>query len=159
MTKVKKISTCLWFDDRAEEAVNFYTSVFSNSKILSTSYYQSQGNEEKKKVLTITFEIEGQNFIALNGGPHFTFTPAISISVSCETQEEVDILWSKLTEGGKESKCAWLEDKYGLSWQIVPTILGKLLGDPDPIKAKNVMEAMLKMQKIDIKALQEAYDK
>lgn len=159
MTKVKKISTCLWFDDRAEEAVNFYTSIFSNSKILSTSYYQSQGNEEKKKVLTITFEIEGQNFIALNGGTHFTFTPAISISVSCETQEEVDILWSKLTEGGKESKCAWLEDKYGLSWQIVPTILGKLLGDPDPIKAKNVMEAMLKMQKIDIKALQEAYDK
>lgn len=158
MIKVQKISTCLWFDDRAEEAVKFYTSLFSDSKILSTSYYQSENTEAPKKIMTMTFELAGQNFMALNGGPHFTFTPAISLFVSCETQEEVDTLWEKLSEGGEKGSCAWLTDRYGLSWQIVPTILGKLLGDSDSKKSQKVMEAMLKMNKIEIKKLKDAYE-
>jgi predicted 3-demethylubiquinone-9 3-methyltransferase (glyoxalase superfamily) len=139
--------------------MNFYTSVFKNSKIGNVSRYGDAGPGPKGTVMSATFQLNGQDFMALNGGPVFSFTPAISLFVSCETQEEVDGLWEKLSEGGEKQKCGWLKDKYGLSWQIIPAALGKLLGDKDPNKSKNVMEAMLKMTKIDIKALQQAYDK
>jgi len=154
---MQKITTCLWFDNNAEEAVNFYTSIFKNSKVLEVSRWGEGGPGPEGSVLTMRFQLEGQEFQALNGGPQFKFTEAISLSVDCQSQAEVDELWEKLTEGGSEDQCAWLKDKFGLSWQIVPRALPELLGDPDPEKSKRVMEAMLKMKKIDIKALQEAY--
>jgi predicted 3-demethylubiquinone-9 3-methyltransferase (glyoxalase superfamily) len=151
-TLMQKITTFLWFNDKAEEAANFYVSLFKNSKILNIA-------RSGDSVMMATFQLEGQPFMALNGGPQFKFTEAISLFVNCETQEEVDDLWNKFTAGGgKESQCGWLKDKYGLSWQIIPTALGKLMGDPDRTKANRVMEAMLQMKKINIAKLQQAYD-
>jgi predicted 3-demethylubiquinone-9 3-methyltransferase (glyoxalase superfamily) len=156
---MQKITTFLWFDNNAEEAINLYTSVFKNSKIKEVSRYGDAGPGPKGSVMTASFQLEGQDFIALNGGPHFKFTEAISLVVNCETQQEVDELWNKLTaNGGAESQCGWLKDKFGLSWQIIPTTLSKLMSDKDAAKAQRVMMAMLKMKKIDIKALQDAYD-
>ena len=156
---MQKITPFLWFDDKAEEAVNFYTFVFKNSKIGSVSRYGEGGPRPKGTVMSATFQLEGQEFMALNGGPLFSFTPAISLFVNCETQQEVDELWEKLSKGGKKERCGWLKDKYGLSWQIIPSVLGELLQDKDPVKSKNVMEAMLKMDKIDIAILKQAYGK
>ncbi len=153
---MQKITPFLWFNGQAEEAMNFYISIFKNSKAINVSRYGEGGPGQKGSVMSATFQLEGQTFMALNGGPQFTFTPAISLFVNCETQEEVDELWRKLSAGGSEERCGWLKDKYGLSWQIIPTVLGKLLQDKDPEKAKRVMLAMLKMNKIDIKILQEA---
>ena len=151
---MNKITPFLWFDDQAEQAMRFYVSVFKNSKVLSVS------PGPNGKAMSVTFELEGQAFMALNGGPEFKFTEAISLFVSCTTQEEVDDLWAKLTaDGGEESRCGWLKDKYGLSWQIIPTALMEMLGDADPGKAGRAMEAMLKMNKIDIKALRAARDR
>ena len=155
---MQKIIPFLWFDNKAEEAVNFYTSLFKNSSIDSVSYYGEGTPMPKGTVMSVQFKLEGQNFIALNGGPFFTFTPAISLFVNCETQQEVDLLWDSLSKGGEQKQCAWLTDKYGITWQIVPTILGTLLQDKDPIKAQRVLHAMLKMGKIEIETLQNAYD-
>ncbi len=155
---MQKIVTFLWFDNQAEEAVNLYTSIFKNSKITGVARNSEAGHGEKGSVMTVNFTLEGQEFIALNGGPMFKFTEAISLFVNCETQEEVDALWNKLTEGGQESQCGWLKDKYGLSWQIIPTTLMKLMSDPDREKAGRVMQAMLQMKKIDIAKLQQAYE-
>jgi len=154
---MQKITTCLWFDNNAEEAVNLYTSIFKNSKVLEVARYGEGGPGPEGSVLTMRFQLDGVELMALNGGPAFKFTEAISLSVDCQSQEEVDDLWEKLTKGGSEDQCGWLKDKFGLSWQIVPRALPELLGDPDPEKSKRVMEAMFKMKKIDIKALQEAY--
>jgi predicted 3-demethylubiquinone-9 3-methyltransferase (glyoxalase superfamily) len=153
-----RISPFLWFDNQAEQAAKFYVSIFKNSKIVTTTRYGDAGPGPKGSVMTVVFQLDGQEFIALNGGPQFTFTEAISFSVNCATQKEVDDFWQKLSAGGEEGPCGWLKDKFGLSWQINPTILGKLLSDPDPKKAKRVMEAMLKMKKIDIAELQKAYE-
>src|ERR1700704_2081607 len=154
---MQKITPFLWFDDKAEEAANFYVSLFKNSKIGSTTRYDEAGakaaGRPKGSVMVIEFELEGQEFVALNGGPHFKFTEAISFVVNCETQEEVDEFWEKLSEGGEKSKCGWLKDKYGLSWQIVPTVLAQLYQDKDSEKTKRVMQAMLQMDKLDIKTL------
>ena len=159
---MQKITPFLWFDNQAEEAVNFYTSIFKNSKIKSVTRYGEAGAEAsgrpKGTVMTVTFELEGQEFIALNGGPHFKFTEAISFVVNCETQGEVDELWEKLSEGGEKGQCGWLKDKYGVSWQIVPTVLGEMLQDKDPKKSEKVMKALLQMGKIDIKTLKQAYE-
>lgn len=149
---MQKIAPFLWFNDQAEEAMQFYVSVFKNSRILSTT----PGPDGK--VMSGTFELDGLKLHTLNGGPHFKFTEAISLFVECETQAEVDELWGKLTDGGEEGQCGWLKDKYGLSWQIIPKALGEYLGDPDAEKAGRVMRAMLQMKKIDVKGLQEAYD-
>jgi predicted 3-demethylubiquinone-9 3-methyltransferase (glyoxalase superfamily) len=154
----QKITPFLWYDDNAEEAVNFYVSIFKNSRIKDVSRYGEAGPGKAGTVMTITFELEGQEFIALNGGPHFKFTEAISLSVDCQTQEEVDEFWEKLSAGGEKGPCGWLKDKYGLSWQIDPEILGELLRGPDPSKSNRVMQAMLKMNKIDIAALRRAYE-
>jgi predicted 3-demethylubiquinone-9 3-methyltransferase (glyoxalase superfamily) len=153
---MQKITPFLWFNDQAEEAMNFYTAIFKNSKIGSVSRYGEGGPGQPGSVMTATFELDGQEFMVLNGGPLFTFTEAISFFVNCETQAEVDELWTKLTEGGEESQCGWLKDKYGLSWQIVPSALGELLSDPDAEKAGRVMNAMLQMKKIDIAGLRAA---
>jgi predicted 3-demethylubiquinone-9 3-methyltransferase (glyoxalase superfamily) len=153
-----KISPFLWFDTQAEEAANFYTSIFKNSKIVKITRYGEGAPGPKGSVMTVAFTLDGQEFTALNGGPLFKFTEAISFIVNCNRQEEVDSYWAKLLEGGEESRCGWLKDKYGLSWQIIPTILGKMLSDPNPQKAKRVMEAMLAMKKIDIAGLKKAYD-
>lgn len=155
---MQKITPFLWFDGKAEEAANFYTSIFKNSKLGQIRRYGDAGPGPKGSVLTASFAIEGQEFVALNGGPQFTFTPAISFFVNCETQEEVDEFWDKLSEGGRKNRYGWLQDKFGVSWQIVPTALGKLLGDPDPEKSSRVMKAMLQMEKLDIRGLQEAYE-
>ena len=155
---MQKITTFLWFDDKAEEAANFYVSIFKNSKIETVARYGDAGPGPKGAVMVVTFQLEGQKFTALNGGPQFTFTPAISLLVNCETQEEVDELWEKLSAGGRKDRCGWLQDKYGLSWQIIPTVLGKLMSDPDPVKSSRVMKAMLQMDKLDIQRLQEAYE-
>jgi predicted 3-demethylubiquinone-9 3-methyltransferase (glyoxalase superfamily) len=155
---VKKITPFLWFDDKAEEAMNFYVSVFKNSKVVSVSRSGEGGPGPKGKVMSATFQLDGQDFLALNGGPQFQFTPAISFFVNCETQREVDELWEKLSEGGKPERCGWLKDKYGLSWQIIPSVLGQMLGDKDARKSKRVMQAMLQMNKIDIAKLKAAYD-
>src|SRR2546422_3615202 len=160
--KTPKITPFLWFDDKAEEAVNFYVSIFNNSKIGSITRYGDEAAEvsgrPKGTVMTVAFQLEGQEFMALNGGPHFKFTEAISFVVKCETQEEVDDLWEKLSEGGGEKiQCGWLKDKYGVSWQIVPTILGEMISDPNRAKSQRVMEAMLKMKKIEIEGLKRAY--
>lgn len=158
MPSKQKITPFLWFDQNAEEAANFYTSIFKNSKILGVTRYGDAGPGPKGSVMTVAFELEGQQFTALNGGPHFKFTEAISLVVHCETQKEVDEYWNKLTVGGgQESQCGWLKDKYGLSWQIVPDALMRLLQDSDPEKSKRVMEAMLQMKKIDIAGLESAY--
>ena len=149
---MQKITTFLTFNDQAEEAMTLYVSVFKNAKILSAR------RQSKDKLLTGTFQIEGQTFMVLNGGPHFTFSPGISLFVSCETQAEVDELWEKLSEGGEQQPCGWVKDRFGVSWQIIPTALGRLLGDPNPEKSKRVMEAMLQMKKIEVSTLQEAYD-
>jgi predicted 3-demethylubiquinone-9 3-methyltransferase (glyoxalase superfamily) len=153
---MQKITPFLWFDTQAEEAAKFYASVFPNSKILKTARYGEAGPGPKGSVMTVEFELDGQRMIALNGGPQFKFTEAISLSVDCKTQEEVDHYWTKLSQGGKEQPCGWLKDKYGLSWQVNPAILGELLSGPDAKKAKRVMEAMLKMKKIEIAALKAA---
>ena len=155
---MQKITPFLWFNDNAEEAVNFYTSIFKDSKIGAVSCYSDAGPGPKGSVMVATFTLNGQDFMALNGGPMFKFTEAVSFVVNCETQEEVDYYWNKLTEGGEESMCSWLKDKFGVSWQIVPTILPKLIGGPDPVKAKRAVQAMFKMRKIDIATLQKAYD-
>jgi predicted 3-demethylubiquinone-9 3-methyltransferase (glyoxalase superfamily) len=155
---MQKITPFLWFNDKAEEAVNFYVSMFKKSKIISVSRFGDAGPGPKGSVMSMTFQIEGQGFFALNGGPVFTFTPAISLFVNCESQQEVDELWEKLSAGGKKDRCGWLKDKYGLSWQIIPTVLGKLLQDKDPEKSNRVMQVMLQMDKIEIKALQQAYE-
>jgi predicted 3-demethylubiquinone-9 3-methyltransferase (glyoxalase superfamily) len=155
---MQKITPFLWFDNNAEEAMQYYVSIFKNSKIVSVNRFGDGGPGPTGQVITGTFQLDGQEFMALNGGPQFGFTEAISLFVNCETQQEVDELWDKLTQGGEPSRCGWLKDKYGLSWQIIPTCLGTLLNDPNPVKAKRVMEAMLQMNKIDIKTLQAAYD-
>ena len=149
---MKKITPFLWFDHQAEEAANFYASIFKNSNVTSV-------NKVDGRVMTVNFELDGQPFIGLNGGPHFKFTEATSFFVDCDTQDEVDMFWNKLSEGGEKSQCGWLKDKYGLSWQIVPRTLTRLLGDRDPLKSKAVLDAMLKMQKIVIADLQHAYDR
>jgi len=154
----QKIKPFLWFDDQAEEAAKFYTSVFNNSRIIKITHYGEAGPGPAGSVLTVVFQLEGQEFIALNGGPHFKFTEAISFSIDCKSQDEVDYFWERLTEGGEESQCGWLKDKYGLSWQVNPTVLGEMLADADPAKANRVMQAMLNMKKIDIAALQRAYE-
>lgn len=153
---MQKITPFLWFNNNAEEAMNFYISIFRNSKIISITRYGDEVPGMKGKVLTGVFQLENQEFMALDGGPEFHFTEAISLYVNCETQAEVDELWEKLSKGGEEVQCGWLKDKYGVSWQIIPSILGELLNDPDPAKAKRVMEAMLKMKKIDIESLKRA---
>jgi predicted 3-demethylubiquinone-9 3-methyltransferase (glyoxalase superfamily) len=159
---MQRITPCLWFDDKAEEAATFYTSIFKNSKIVKIARYGEAGAEvsgrPKGTVMTVTFHLEEQEFMALNGGPQFKFTEAISFVVNCQTQEEVDEYWEKLSDRGQEVQCGWLKDKYGLSWQIVPTILEEMLNDPDPKKAERVMKAMLQMKKIDIKGLKRAYE-
>lgn len=155
---MKKINPFLWFDNNAEEAMHFYVSIFKNSEVLSVTRYGEAGPGPTGTVMTATFQLDGLELIALNGGPHFKFTEAISLSVNCETQEEVDELWEKLSEGGEKGRCGWLKDKYGLSWQVNPTVLGEMLKDNDPEKAKRVMAAMLLMDKIDIKTLKQAYE-
>jgi predicted 3-demethylubiquinone-9 3-methyltransferase (glyoxalase superfamily) len=155
---MQKITPFLWFNDQAEEAMNHYVSIFKNSGIVSASRYGDAGPGPKGTVMVGVFQINGQEFMALNGGAaHNNFTEAISFLINCETQEEVDDLWEKLSAGGKTSRCGWLKDKFGVSWQIVPTVLGKLMQDPDPAKSKRVMEAMLKMDKLDIGLLEQAY--
>jgi predicted 3-demethylubiquinone-9 3-methyltransferase (glyoxalase superfamily) len=156
---MQKITPCLWFDDKAEEAARFYTSIFKKSRIDLITHYGEGGPRPKGTVLTVKFQLAGQEFLALNGGPIFKFTEALSFIVNCKTQKEVDRMWKKLSEGGQEVQCGWLKDKYGLSWQIVPTVLGKLLGDPDPERAARVFQAMLQMKKLEIKGLKKAYGK
>src|SRR5207253_4478373 len=156
---MQRITPFLWFDGKAEEAMNFYVSVFKNSKVGSVTRYGEAGPGPKGTVMSATFQLEGQDFFALNGGPLFSFTPAISFFVNCETQQEVDELWEKLSEGGQKERCGWLKDKYGLSWQIIPSALGEMLQDKDAEKAKRVMKAMLQMDKIDMEGLKQAYDR
>ena len=157
---MQKITPFLWFDNQAEEAVHYYVSIFQNAKILNVARYNDDGAQVSGRasgsVMTVVFQIDGQQFIALNGGPVFTFTPAISFVVNCETQDEVDRLWDRLSAGGEQQQCGWLRDKYGVSWQIVPSVLGALLGHPDPATSQRVMHAMLQMKKLDIKGLQQA---
>ncbi|HEY3154266.1 MAG TPA: VOC family protein [Candidatus Binatia bacterium] len=159
---MQRVSPFLWFDDKAEEAAAFYTSIFKNSKIGTIVRYGDSGAEvtgkPKGTVMTVAFQLDGQEFVALNGAPQYKFTEAVSFVVNCQTQEEVDEYWKKLSDGGQEVQCGWLKDKYGLSWQIVPTILSEMLNDPDPKKADRVMKAMLQMKKIDIKGLKQAYE-
>jgi len=156
---MQKITPFLWFNDKAEEAMNFYVSIFKNSKVGRVTRYGDAGPGPKGSVMSATFQLDGQDFFALNGGPQYAFTPAISLFVNCETQQEVDELWEKLSAGGRKDRCGWLQDKYGLSWQIIPSVLVEMLGDKDPAKGKRVMQAMLQMEKIDIKRLKQAYDR
>ena len=155
---MQKITPFLWFDGKAEEAMNFYVSVFKNSKVGRVTRYGEAGPGQKGTVMSATFQLEGQDFFALNGGPQFVFTPAISFFVNCETQQEIDELWDQLSEGGEPGPCGWLKDKYGLSWQVIPSVLGPMLSDKDPVKAKRVLNAMLQMNKIEINVLEQAYD-
>jgi predicted 3-demethylubiquinone-9 3-methyltransferase (glyoxalase superfamily) len=154
---MQKITTFLWFDKQAEEAARFYISIFRNSKIAATTRYGEAGPGPKGSVMTVMFNLDGQDFVGLNGGPQFKFTEAVSLVVNCETQEEVDELWEKLSAGGERSRCGWLKDKFGLSWQVVPTVLGQLLQDKDPQKSRRVMEALLQMDKLDIRKLKQAH--
>lgn len=154
---MQKITPFLWFDNQAEDAANFYVSIFKNSKIGDVTRYGDAGPGPKGSVMTVPFQLDGQEFIALNGGPLFKFTEAISLVVNCQEQAEVDELWEKLSEGGSKVQCGWLKDKYGLSWQIVPIVLDELLTDPDPAKSERVMRAMLQMKKLDIEGLKRAY--
>jgi len=151
---MRKITPFLWFDGQAEDAANFYTSIFKNSKIGAVRRYGEAGPEPKGSVMSVEFQLEGEEFVALNGGPQFKFTPAVSLFVNCETQQEVDDLWARLSEGGATNRCGWLTDKFGLSWQIVPTVLGRLLADKDPQKSARVMNAMLQMTKLEIGGLE-----
>jgi predicted 3-demethylubiquinone-9 3-methyltransferase (glyoxalase superfamily) len=161
---MQKITPFLWFDNQAEEAANFYTSIFKNSKIVSDARYGEEGakvsGRPKGTAITVAFQLDGQEFVALNGGPHFKFSEAVSFVVNCKTQEEVDHYWEKLSAGGDEKaqQCGWLKDKYGLSWQIVPDVLGKMMQDKDQKKSENVMRALLQMKKLDIKTLKKAYE-
>jgi predicted 3-demethylubiquinone-9 3-methyltransferase (glyoxalase superfamily) len=157
MSRRQKITTFLWFDTNAEEAAKHYTSIFKNSKILEVARYGDAGPGPKGSVMIVRFQLDGQEFIALNGGPQFRFTEAISFSVSCSSQQEVDEYWSKLSAGGEEQPCGWLKDRYGLSWQVTPTALGRMLSDPDPKKSRRVVDAMFTMKKIDLGVLQQAY--
>jgi predicted 3-demethylubiquinone-9 3-methyltransferase (glyoxalase superfamily) len=156
---MKKITPFLWFNSAAEEAANFYVSIFKNSRILGLNRYGDAGSGQKGSVMSAVFELDGQEFYALNGGPVFNFTPAISFFVDCNSQQEIDELWEKLSAGGEQGQCGWLKDKFGLSWQIVPSVLNELLRDKNPEKSKNVMNAMLKMGKMDISLLKQAYEK
>jgi predicted 3-demethylubiquinone-9 3-methyltransferase (glyoxalase superfamily) len=155
---MQKITPFLWFDSNAEEAARFYISIFKNSQIVSTTRYTEETNRPVGTVMTVTFQLEGQEFIALNGGPHFTFSPAISLFVNCETQHEVDHLWDQLSDGGEKQQCGWLTDKFGVTWQIVPTRLGEMLQSHDAIKVKRVTESLLQMTKLDIDTLARAYE-
>jgi predicted 3-demethylubiquinone-9 3-methyltransferase (glyoxalase superfamily) len=159
---MQEITPCLWFNDQAEEAVNFYVSIFKNSKIGNIARYTEEGSKASGKpadsVMTIQFQLNGHDFLALNGGPNFTFTPAISFIAKCETQADVDHIWNKLGDGGEEWPCGWIKDKYGISWQVVPEALSKMMLDIDPARAGKVMAALHKMSKIDIAVLQAAYD-
>jgi predicted 3-demethylubiquinone-9 3-methyltransferase (glyoxalase superfamily) len=155
---MQKISPFLWYDGKAEEAANLYVSVFKNSRIVKVRRNGQAGPGPNGSVMGVDFELEGRSFIAFNGGPHFTFNPAISLFINCETQQEVDELWEKLSNGGKLLQCGWLNDKFGVSWQIIPTVLGEMLSDRDPAKASRVMKAMMQMIKIDIAALRQAHD-
>jgi len=157
MASRQKIKTFLWFDKDAEEAAKFYTSIFKNSRITAVARYGDAGPGPKGSAMTVAFELEGQEFLALNGGPQFKFTEAISLLVTCDSQQEIDELWSTLTAGGQESQCGWLKDRYGLSWQIVPSALPQLLQDPDPAKSARVMQAMLQMKKMDLARLERAH--
>jgi predicted 3-demethylubiquinone-9 3-methyltransferase (glyoxalase superfamily) len=154
----QRITPNLWFDTEAEEAAEFYTSVFKNSRIVSVTHYTEAGPREAGTVLTVEFELDGQRFVGINGGPQFKFDEAVSFEIHCEDQEEIDYYWEKLTEGGSESQCGWLKDRYGLSWQVVPTGMEELFADRDPERARRAMEAMLKMGKLDIAALRSAAD-
>jgi predicted 3-demethylubiquinone-9 3-methyltransferase (glyoxalase superfamily) len=154
---MQKITPFLWFDGKAEEAMNFYVSIFKNAKIVGVTRYGEAGPGPKGTAMTAKFELDGQEFVALNGGPQFTFTEAISFVVNCATQQEVDEFWEKLSQGGEKSRCGWLKDKYGLSWQVVPTVLVEMLQDKDAEKSKRVMQAMLQMDKLDINTLKQAY--
>ena len=154
----QKIVPNLWFDTEAEEAAEFYVSVFENARIVSSTRYTEAGPREAGMVMTVEFELDGQRFVGINGGPEFKFDEAVSFQISCETQDEVDYYWEKLSEGGAEGPCGWLKDRYGLSWQVVPTGMEELFADPDPERAKRAMEAMLKMSKLDIAALRSAAD-
>lgn len=154
----EKITTCLWFDTRAEEAAEFYVSVFEDSRVLNVSRYGDGGPGPAGQAMTVQFEVAGRTFTALNGGPAFTFTEAVSFVIDCAGQEEVDRYWKALTDGGSESQCGWLKDRYGVSWQVVPSVLGQLLGGPDPEGSRRAMQAMLGMRKLDIAALRQAYD-
>ncbi|HEY3420651.1 MAG TPA: VOC family protein [Methanomassiliicoccales archaeon] len=156
---MQKITPFLWFNNNAEEAMDFYTSVFKNSNKGMITRYGKAGPGPEGTVMSVTFQLEGQEFFALNGGPVYSFTPAISMFVDCKDQDEVDRLWEMLSEGGRKDRCGWLVDKFGISWQVVPTVLNEMLRDPDPVKAQRVMEAMLKMDKLIIKDLKEAYDR
>jgi len=153
---MQRITPCLWFDTEGEDAARFYTSIFPNSRITEVARYGSAGPRPEGTVMTVSFELDGQEFLALNGGPQFTFSEALSFQVFCQTQEEVDAYWSKLSEGGEEGPCGWLKDRFGLSWQIVPTVLPELLADPDAAKSQRVMQAMLGMRKIEIEGLEQA---
>ncbi len=159
---MQKITPCLWFDHQAEEAVNFYVSIFKNSQVGHVTRYGDEGakmsGRPKGSVMTVTFELDGQEFMALNGGPHFTFTEAVSFIINCGSQGEVDELWEKLSEGGEKGPCGWVKDRYGLSWQIVPTVLSEMMQDPDPEKTNRVMGAIGQMKKLNIKRLQEVYE-
>jgi predicted 3-demethylubiquinone-9 3-methyltransferase (glyoxalase superfamily) len=154
----QKIVPNLWFDTEAEEAATFYTSVFDNSRIVNVTHYTEVGPREASMVMTVEFELDGQRFVGINGGPQFSFDEAISFAIECETQDEVDYYWEKLSEGGEEGQCGWLKDRYGLSWQVVPTGMEELFADPDPERARRAMEAMLKMSKLDVAALRSAAD-
>jgi predicted 3-demethylubiquinone-9 3-methyltransferase (glyoxalase superfamily) len=153
---MQRITPFLWFNDNAEQAVNFYLSVFKNSKITDITHYGEAGPGPKGSVMTLAYQLDGQEFVAINGGPSYTISPAISFVVNCDTQEEIDYYWEKLSAGGKKVQCGWLQDKFGVSWQIVPPLLIELIGDPDKAKADRVMKAMLKMIKLDINAIKEA---
>jgi predicted 3-demethylubiquinone-9 3-methyltransferase (glyoxalase superfamily) len=155
---MQKITPFLWFNDQAEEAADFYVSIFKNSKILNIARFGEAGPGPKGAVMVVTFQLEGQEFMALNGGPHYTFSPAISLLVNCETQAEVDDLWAKLTVGGKEVQCGWLQDKFGVSWQIVPKAFFELMQDKDAVRSQRVFKAMLQMTKIDVEGLKQAYE-
>jgi predicted 3-demethylubiquinone-9 3-methyltransferase (glyoxalase superfamily) len=154
---MQKITPFLWFDNNAEEAMNFYVSTFKNSKVLTVTRYGDAGPGPKGTVMTTEFELDGAKFVALNGGPHFKFTEAISFVINCETQEEIDYFWEKLSAGGEKSRCGWLKDKFGLSWQVTPSIMTELIGDKDPEKSKRVMQAMMQMDKLEIEPLKRAH--
>lgn len=158
---IQKITSCLWFDDKAEEAAKFYVSIFKNSKVRNITHYGEEGakvsGRPKGSVMTVTFQLDGQEFMALNGGPQFKFTEAVSFIVNCKSQEEINELWEKLSEEGQKGPCGWLKDKYGLSWQIVPTVLGEMMQDQDSEKTNSVMSAILQMNRIEIKRLHQAY--
>ncbi len=154
----QKIVPNLWFDTEAEEAAEFYTSVFENSRIIGVAHYTEAGPRPAGTVMTVEFELDGQRFVGINGGPQFKFDEAVSFQIACETQEEIDYYWERLTDGGEESQCGWLRDRFGLSWQVVPTGMDELFSDPDPERPRRAMEAMLKMRKLDIEALRRAAD-